>query len=144
MTPEPDKDKPKDPVPDPIAAALTKALDEQKTKIAELEAKLATKVDGSPLFKDIKAMAEMAIKDLVAKAFPKPTDDQKKAIDSMIKGKSIEEVTSLLDTYKALLPPEKPVGGIPVPGKTGDRQSLFDKDRPSPYVIKDGKWSYIG
>lgn len=147
VPPEPDKDKGKK-VDDPIAAALTKSLEEQKAKVAELEEKLKAKPDVSTLFKDIKEMSEMAINDLLLKAFPKPTDDQKKAIAEMVKGKSLSEVKSTLELIRSLLPgKDAPTlnGSIPLPGQTGDKKSLlFDKERPSPYQKEGKKWSYIG
>lgn len=133
---------------DPIADALQKTLMEQAAKIKELEEKLKPKVDPQPSdaiqkqLDELKALAKIAIDDLVAKTIPNLTADQKKAVDEAIKGKSVAESKALLDAFKAVIPSPAPVGGVPVPAGQGAPKSIFDKDR-NPYQQVNGKWQYI-
>lgn len=134
---------------DPVADALQKMVAEQAAKIKELEDKLKPKTDPAPsqdVLKDLMAkvadLAKIATDDLVAKALPNLTADQKKAIEASIKGKSVAETQALLDAFKAVIPPPVPVGGVPVPAGQGAPKSIFDKDR-NPYQQVNGKWQYI-
>ena len=120
-------------VDDPVAASLAKAMDEQKKKIEELEAKLKEKEtplfkdvqtiakmseqkvkiaeleaklkDGtSPLLKDVQTITRMKVDEMVKAAFPKATEAQKKVIDKLVNGKPLDEVKDIIDNYTALLP----------------------------------------
>ena len=68
-----------------------------------LEAKLKDK-EVSPLFKDIETIRKMKVDEKVNATFPKPSDEQKKVIEKLVKDKPIDEVKEILENYKALLP----------------------------------------